>query len=372
MRIQAIRQERERLFIEWENGDQADFSFFWLRDHCQHPESLNPETLQRTVETFSLPTIPPVSDVQLIHDNRSLQIDWKNENFLSEYTSEFLHQFGVPVELKPVYSLWNNGLQHNIPDFHFPDVIKDDDALLAMLEAFLTYGLVTFSGMVSNLQATRTLLERVGYIRNSIFGELWDFSNNQKHSDSAYTSVGIGLHTDSTYCIDPPGMQLLHCLAFDGEGAYNQFADGFFAANAVRQEDPEAYECLKEIAVPAHYFEPGIHLRAAHPVVTEDEDGNLEQICFNNFDRSPFKLSADKQALFYRAYGRFHELVNDPENQVRFQLRPGRAVWFDNWRTLHARTSFSGFRHLAGGYTNREDYISKLITLRGQRLWRQN
>ncbi|MEJ2256879.1 MAG: TauD/TfdA family dioxygenase [Woeseiaceae bacterium] len=235
MRIQAIRQEQERLFIEWENGDQADFSFFWLRDHCQHPESLNPETLQRTVETFALPSVPPVSDVRLIDDNRSLQIDWRNENFLSEYTSEFLHQFGVPVKLEPVYSLWNNALQDTIPDFQFTEVVEDDDALQAMLEAFLSYGLVTFSGMDSNLEATRTLLERVGYIRQSIFGGLWDFSNNQKHSDSAYTSVGIGLHTDSTYCIDPPGMQLLHCLAFDGEGAYNQFADGFHAADAVQR-----------------------------------------------------------------------------------------------------------------------------------------
>jgi trimethyllysine dioxygenase len=372
MRIQSTQQSGGRVYLTWKNGDAADFSLFWLRDHCQHPTSLDPSTMQRNVETFSLPSVPEVTEIKTSDDGMELILKWKSEELISTFTSKFLHQFGVPAPITPDYDLWSSKLGGNIPDFEYDAMIKDDDALLKMLEAIQRKGIVTFSNMPSDIEATRALLTRVGYIRDSVFGSLWDFSSNQEHSDSAYTSDSIGLHTDSTYCVDPPGMQLLHCLAFDGEGAFNQFADGFMAAQVIRRENPEAYECLKSVIVSSHYIEPGIHLCAEHPVVTEDADGYFKQICFNNYDRSPFKLDKDKEALFYQAYGRFFELVNDPAYQVQLQLRPGRAVWFDNWRVLHSRTAFSGFRHLAGGYTNKEDFMSKLITLRGQKLWLQN
>ncbi len=270
---------------------------------------------------------------------------------------------------EPAYQLWAKDLQDNVPDFDFNEVTKSDASFLPVLDAIETFGVVTFFGMPNDMQATKKLLEQVGYIRETVFGGLWDFSNNEAHSDSAYTSVGIGLHTDGTYTIDPPGLQLLQCLAFDGEGAFNLFADGFKIAQTIKAEDPEGYQVLQQIKVPAHYLEPGIQLRAEHAVVRENSQGQFEQICFNNYDRSPFMLTAKEQQAFYRAYGRFQQLINDPDNQIRFQLQPGKAVWFDNWRVLHARTAFSGFRHLAGGYTNREDYISKLLTLRGQTPW---
>jgi hypothetical protein len=36
----------------------ARFAPFWLRDHCHAKESLHPETLQRQVDTFSIPAAP--------------------------------------------------------------------------------------------------------------------------------------------------------------------------------------------------------------------------------------------------------------------------------------------------------------------------
>lgn len=372
MRLESTQQSAGRVYLTWENGDTADFSLFWLRDHCQQPASFDPVTMQRNVATFSLPSVPEVTEMKISDDGMELILTWKSETLISTYTAGFLHQFGVSAPTTPNYDLWDAKLDGNIADFDYEAIIEEDAALLKMLEAFQSHGLVTFSNMPCETQATRALLTRVGYIRDSVFGSLWDFSSNQEHSDSAYTSVSIGLHTDSTYSIDPPGMQLLHCLAFDGEGAYNKFADGFMAAEVIRRENTEAYDCLKNVLVPGHYIETGIHLRAEHPVVTEAADGSFKQICFNNYDRSPFRLDKDREALFYQAYGRFFELVNDPAYQVQFQLRPGRAVWFDNWRVLHSRTAFSGFRHLAGGYTNMEDLTSKLITLKEQKLWLQN
>ena len=77
----------------------------------------------------------------------------------------------------------------------------------------------------------------------------------------------------------------------------------------------------------------------------------------------------------------FDALVSNPANQYWFQLKPGRMLLFDNWRVLHGRAAFTGKRRMcgtcrkvsllraslfadsmqrnAGGYINRDDFISK-------------
>jgi len=369
MVIHSCRCANDSISIEFSNKKIVQFSLFWLRDHSTDSASLNPNTLQRDLETFSLPTSPKIKQHQILDGGTTLRILWLADNVISEFDANFLYRMAFNSAKEPAYQLWGNDLQDKVLDFDLAEVTKSGADFLPVLDAIEKFGIVTFSGMSTDMQATKKLLDQVGYIRETVFGGLWNFSNNEAHSDSAYTNVGIGLHTDGTYTIDPPGLQLLHCLAFDGKGGFNQFSDGFKVAQTIKNEDPEAYQILTQVKVPAHYMETGIQLRAQHEVICEDSNGHFEKICFNNFDRSPFMLSTCEQKKFYGAYGRFQQLINDPEFQIAFQLQPGRAVWFDNWRVLHARSGFTGFRHLAGGYTNREDYLSKKLTLRGQSPW---
>ena len=88
------------------------------------------------------------------------------------------------------------------------------------------------------LEATRELATRIGYVRETIFGGMWDFTANLAFKDTAYTSAAIGPHTDGTYSIDPPGFQLFHCLKFDGTGGESTLVDGFKVADQIRQYDP--------------------------------------------------------------------------------------------------------------------------------------
>ena len=45
-----------------------------------------------------------------------------------------------------------------------------------------------------------------------------------------------------------------------------------------------------------------------------------------------FVADFDTISNFYTAYRRFHELANDPRNQVRFRLQPGEMMAFDKRR----------------------------------------
>ena len=91
---------------------------------------------------------------------------------------------------------------------------------------------------------------RVGYIRETIFGGFWDFQADLSKADTAYTNLELLPHTDGTYSHDAPGLQLLHCLAFDGTGGESTMVDGFRIADELRRDEPDHYEVLSTVAVP--------------------------------------------------------------------------------------------------------------------------
>ena len=107
----------------------------------------------------------------------------------------------------------------------------------------------------------------------------------------------------------------------------------------------------------------GVHLRAEHPVIGLDRNGDFAQIAYNNYDRAPFRLPTSRMTAFYRALKLFNRLINDPANEITMRLAPGTALLFDNWRTLHGRRSYQGFRRLCGAYLNKEDFDSRLRVL---------
>jgi trimethyllysine dioxygenase len=157
---------------------------------------------------------------------------------------------------------------------------------------------------------------------------------------------------------------MFHCLQFDGTGGESTLVDGFQVADRIRRSDPEAFEALTQVKVPAHYLGDGVHLRAEHPIIELDHHGDYRQIAYNNYDRAPFRLPTARMRVFYRALSLFNELINDPSYEITMRLAPGTALLFDNWRTLHGRRAYQGFRRLCGAYLNKEDVDSKLRVLR--------
>jgi len=142
--------------------------------------------------------------------------------------------------------------------------------------------------------------------------------------------------------------------------------DGFALAGKIKRENPDFYETLSRVMVPAQYVEPGVHLSAERAVLRHDRKGTLAQVSFNNYDRAPFLLEADEMKAFYAAYAEFNRLAMNQENWCKIPLRPGMALIFDNWRCLHGRMGYVGKRYFYGCYHNHADYESRLRTLRTQ------
>lgn len=64
-------------------------------------------------------------------------------------------------------------------------------------------GFCFVAGSPETPEATEALLNRIGPIRNTHYGAFWDFTSNLASKDTAYTSEGLDVHTDTNYFTDP-------------------------------------------------------------------------------------------------------------------------------------------------------------------------
>jgi len=367
--LSGVEVRGRGLELRWSDGrPNSILSFLWFRDHCTAPESQHPETKQRLVDTSRIAADLSALSVTLEDGGRTLRLVWPGDRHVSRFDAQFLAALRTDPDALPIVRVtWDReSMSAGVPHVAYEGVMADDSVLKEYLEAVARYGFCFVEGVPASPEATRAVATRIAYIRETIFGGYWDFTANMEHKDTAYTSMAIGPHTDGTYSFDAPGYQMFHCLAADCTGGENMLIDGFRIAEIMRREDPSAYQTLTEIAIPGRYLDDslGVHLMARRPLFRVDEAGELVQVSYNNLDRAPFLPGPERELAFYRALAAFDRLCNDPALQFRRRLLPGSVLLFDNWRVLHARDAYVGYRRLAGVYLNKEDVESRLRFLR--------
>ena len=205
-----------------------------------------------------------------------------------------------------------------------------------MLESLHKYGFAVIKNCKPNLKSVNKIANKIGYVRNSIFGGLWTFESDNKKADSAYSQEELRPHTDSTYSNDAPGLQLLLCCKYNAKGGASIMVDGLSIARELKKNHQKLFKTLTEIKVKGKYLGDG----------------------FNNYDRAPIDLPYKSTLEFYNAIKKFDQLANSKKYQWRHILRPGELLIFNNWRVMHGRGSFSGKRKMAGCYINKEDFDS--------------
>jgi trimethyllysine dioxygenase len=357
--------------LAWSDGrPSATLPLMWLRDNCQDAQSQHPETRQRLVDTFSIAPDIAARAIGLEEQGRVLRVDWAEGDRSSRFDAGFLSGLRFNPDVLPVtVRSWDRDeITGHVPSVPYQGFMQDEAVVKQFLEQVASLGFSFVEGVPGTPEATQAVAARIAYTRHTIFGGYWDFTANMEHKDTAYTTLAIGPHTDGTYSLDAPGYQMFHCLAAECTGGENVLIDAFRIAEIMQRDKPEEFRLLTEVAIPGQYIDEsrGVHLMARRPLFRLDDSGQLVQVSYNNYDRAPFALPPARQRAFYQALSSFHALTADPSLQHRRRLLPGSVLLFDNWRVLHARDSYVGYRRLAGVYLNKEDVESRLRSLRAR------
>ncbi|PMD20253.1 trimethyllysine dioxygenase [Hyaloscypha hepaticicola] len=335
--------------------------------------------MQRALDTFSIPTDILPEEVTTLKEG--LQIKWANDGHVSLYPWDWivrhrkqpgilLSQKEKDVQEEP-YTYWGSDIESNPPSVHYDEVMADDTGVGTWTAKIRKYGFCYVDECPVSPAKTQELLERIAFIRLTHYGGFYDFTADLTMKDTAYTTLALSAHTDTTYFTDPAGLQMFHLLSHtDGEGGASLLVDGFKAARTLQQESVRDYNILSSTPIPWHASgNEGITITPAKkfPVINfEDfQEGRYAvpmQIRWNNDDRGVVELREDRgmgAEKWYGAARKWNEILKRPEMEYWAQLRPGRPLIFDNWRVLHGRSAFTGKRRICGGYINHDDYISR-------------
>ena len=341
-----------QLVLEREDGSQQPIHPLWLRERCQDAASMDLKTHQRLQDPSDFDL-----DLKVLALSRTAPgmykikfSDGHEANFSAE---EIIAEAALASNSHdcPAPRLWD-GTFGDLPRARWrPD--PEEAELFAWLESFLTLGFVIFEGVPSAPGTVLKVGSMFGFTRETNFGALFDVRSTPDAIDLAYTPVPLDPHTDNPYRAPVPGIQLLHCLVNETRGGLSTLVDGFAVAQALRTNHPQAFEVLTRTPVRFRYIDADTELTASAPPIELDVTGALKAVHFSpRLDFVPL-FPAEQLEAYFRARRLFDHRLRAPDFQIRFLLKSGDLVMFDNCRLLHGRTGFDpaeGLRHLQGCY----------------------
>ena len=342
---------------------------YWLRDNCACASCRHPGNGQKLYEIADLPDGLEVSAVALDEDG-VMQVAW-SDGHASAYTRVWLdrHDLGSAARASRVSrpELWDASLANNLPVGDWQAMLAHPAQEQAWLERYSALGFGVLHNVPLRAGAVAEVGDRLGFVRVTNYGRLFDVVSVPNPTNLAYTAAGLGVHSDNPYRDPSPGVQLLHCLVSEAPGGDTQLVDGFKAAEILCSENPDAFGMLTRVPMNFRYADASSELRARQKLISTDSDGVVRALHFNNRSADWVDAAAQDVAAWYDAYRAFAAILKRPQLEVVFRLNPGDCVVMQNDRTLHGRTAFDpgrGRRHLQGCYIDADAIRSRLQVLR--------
>jgi gamma-butyrobetaine dioxygenase len=334
------------------DGSEHAIHPLWLRERCRDADSMDLKTQQRLQDPsdFDLgltltAASQPAAGTFRVRFSDGHEAQFSADDILAEAVlTPNSHDCPAP-------RLWDGTLRQ-LPRARWR---ADPEAseLMSWLEAFLTFGFIIFEGVPSVPGSVLEVGSVFGFTRETNFGALFNVRSTPEATDLAYTSVALDPHTDNPYRTPVPGIQLLHCLVNETTGGLSTLVDGFAVAQALREQHPQAFEVLATTPVRFKYIDADTELTASAAPIDLDVTGALKAIHFSpRLDFVPL-FTPERLDTYYRARRLFDQRLRAPDFEIRFLLKSGDLVMFDNCRLLHGRTAFNpaeGLRHLQGAY----------------------
>lgn len=331
----------------------------WLREQSPDPEAVDSLTRQRLFDSHLLDEDLSLISVSLLPGSKA-ELAFSDGHSAVYDATEILAE-AISGSNGPSPQAWDSSLVLASVTHEWPEM-DSDEAFTAALESYLRYGFIVLRNVPCDREQVLRVGSKFGYVKETNFGKYFEVYTKPLSNDLAYRSVRLGPHTDNPYRDPVPGIQLLHCLINETTGGLSTLVDSVSVVEALKREDREGYELLRDIPVRFRFVDMGVELAASRPMIDVDDKGRTVGVHYSpRLDQLPL-LSNEKTQTFHRARKRLAELFNSHRYELKFRLQPGELMLFDNSRVLHGRTSYNpneGLRHLQGCYIDRDGPLER-------------
>jgi len=366
--IARAQNSDEDIEVVWADGCTSIYYPFWLREQCSCTDCHSETTREALIDITKIPLEIQAESITL-DEQGYVNICWSDGGHKSRYHPGWLraNSYDDWAQKERVSELktWDNSF--SVLEFDGVRLLECDDHLYEWLTALDSSGLTLLKNVPTTKGSIRKIAERIGIIRQSNFGTLFDVVSKPDADSNAYLSIGLPLHMDLPSRETPPGLQFLHCIVNEAKGGASQFVDGFHLAKIIKQEAPEIFKIVTTVDYSFQNRSVDCDFRASGPLIRLDKYGNPIESRINTFIAAPIiNLPHDmlKKAIAAKHY--LLQTMNEPRFKVEFKMQPGDMVAFDNRRILHGRSEFypnTGSRFLEGCYLDRDDLGSALRML---------
>ena len=369
--VEEARPVQDAVWVRWDDGLECRYHVFWLRENAADPATTHPVTREQALQLLDIPE--DLACVAAATDRAgNLVVHWSSGEE-SQFHPGWLraHSHGAaPHFALPDRVIWGGELQDELPRFDGPAVLQDEGELGRWAEALHVYGIALLEGLPAAPEVIEEVPARLGPLRRTNFGRVFDVRSRPDADSNAYTSLALPLHSDLTTREYMPGLQFLHCLENEAPGGDSRFADGFHIARSLADAEPALFDVLSRVPLCFSNKAKDSDHRWQAPVFRLDDSGNCAEVRWSPWLRAPVVLPFDETRLVYRALRRAFAEAEDPKHRIEIRLKPGDLVGFDNRRVLHGRSGFDpagGKRWLRGCYVEREELESRLRILARQK-----
>ncbi|MEM8794105.1 MAG: TauD/TfdA family dioxygenase [Pseudomonadota bacterium] len=352
--------------VTWRDGLAGRFHSCYLREN-DVGSAIDPETREKTLDIADLPLEARIVAAEVSGTRLSLRFD---DGAVTYHNGDWLRDIKaghhLPHSDVPSRYAWDASDMPEPVSFDGPTVLSSDEALFDFLTATHRYGLARLRGLGSADGTVRKVAEKIGIVRSSSFGFLFDVENKPNPDSAAYTGQALSAHTDLPTRELQPGLQLLHCRDNSCPDGYSTMVDGFRIADEVRETDHAAFDALTSLNWIFTNRHPDFDYRFSAPVVALEKNCEVSEIRIANALRAEPDMPEARISEAYRSLRLFMTLALDPRFVCRYPFEPGDLVIFDNRRVLHGRDGFNpndGYRRLQGCYVDRDDLFSRLRVL---------
>ena len=353
------------LDLVWQDGLTWRVYGMFLRENEVIPGIISPITRERELEIDAMPKTATLAAANIIGGDLAVTWDDGATSLISgAWLRDMAKGLWRPEAHLPDMTPWTTGDLTEPPSFDGPAFLSG--AMGEPLTALWRYGLARLRGLPTDQGTVQRVAEAIGTVRNSNFGFLFSVETKPDPDSNAYRAVPLDAHTDLATRELQPGFQLLHCRQNTATGGESTMVDGFAVAEAIRADDPDAYQALTTLNWVFTNRHRDSDYRWSGPIIETNAAGGPFEIRNTGFLRFfPDMPDADIPRA-YAALRRFTELCRSPAYRMATPFAPGDLVIFDNRRVLHGRASFdpqSGVRQLEGCYLDRDEVASRLRIL---------